>query len=237
MTASLSTPTAPPPARGVRAAARRRAQATSSDEAEPEVVAEAPTPPRTPARPAERSVGTLWKVVAVLGVLGTVGFGLAWRGAEGRAATEDGVTPAAVEMRDAARSFAVALTNFDAATIDADFDRIVEFATGDFATEADRFYDDEIRTQLREARATSRSEVRDLYVQRFDGASGSVFVVVDQTIANDLSPRPVTDVLRIDLGLRLVEGEWLVSSVDVLDAPVADQAGAAGLDDTTDGGG
>jgi hypothetical protein len=206
VTASLSTPTAPPPAREA-------------------------------ARPPERSVGTFWKVVAVLGVLGTIGFGLAWRGAEGRAATADGVTPAAVEMRDAARSFAVALTNFDAATIDADFDRIVEFATGDFAAEADRFYDDEIRTQLRDARATSRSEIRDLYVQRFDGASGSVFVVVDQTIANDLSPRPVTDVLRIDLGLRLVEGEWLVSSVDVLDAPAADQADAAGLDDTTDGGG
>lgn len=182
-----------------------------------------------------RSVGRLWKVAAVLGALATIGFALAWRGAEGRATTDDGLSPAVVEMRTAAREFAVALTNFDAATIDADFDRIVAMATGDFAEEADRFYDDEIRADLREARATSRSEVRDLYVQRYDGASGSVFAVVDQTVANNLSPRPVTDVLRVELGLRRVDDEWKVSTVDVLDAPAAAQAD--GLDATTDGGG
>jgi hypothetical protein len=190
------------------------------------------TPPRSRAagRPTP-SAGTAWKIVAVLGVLGTIGFGLAWRGAESKATTEDGLAPAVVDMRTAGREFAVALTNFDAGTIDADFDRILDFATGDFAEEADRFYDEEIRTQLRQAQATSRSEIRDIYVQSFSGDSGEVFFTADQTIANNLSPQPITDTLRVELGMVRVEGEWKVRTVEVLEAPPGAQLDAAGLDE------
>lgn len=187
------------------------------------------TPPRKPAhrsRAAARptpSAGTVWKVLAVLGVIGTIGFALAWRAADGQAATEDGLAPAVVEMRTTGREFAIALTNFDASTIDADFDRILDFATGDFAEEADRFYDEEIRTQLRDAQATSRSEIRDIYVQSFDGDTGVVFFVADQTVANNLSPQPITDTLRVELGMLRVEGEWKVRTVEVLDAPAGSQ--------------
>jgi hypothetical protein len=175
------------------------------------------------------TAGTMWKVVAVLGVLGTIAFGLAWRAASGDAVTADGLSPDVVEMRTAGREFAIALTNFDAATIDADFDRIVDSATGDFAEEADRFYDEDIRTQLRDAQATSRSEIRDIYVQSFAGDSGRIFFVADQTVANNLSPQPITDVLRVELGMALVDGEWKVRTVVVLDAPPGTQLGASGL--------
>ncbi|HYI60749.1 MAG TPA: hypothetical protein VEW93_02975, partial [Acidimicrobiales bacterium] len=185
---------------------------------------------RAVARPTP-SAGTVWKVLAVLGVLGTIGFGLAWRSADARAVTEDGLAPEVVAMRDAGREFAIALTNFDAGTIDADFDRIVDFATGDFAEEADRFYDEEIRSQLREAQATSRSEIRDIYVQSFSGDTGVVFFTADQTIANNLSPQPITDTLRVELGMVEVEGEWKVRTVEVLDAPAGSQLDASNLED------
>jgi len=134
-------------------------------------------------------------------------------------------------MRTAGREFAIALTNFDASTIDADFDRIVDFATGDFAEEADRFYDEEIRSQLREAQATSRSEIRDIYVQSFAGDTGVVFFTADQTVANNLSPQPLTDTLRVELGMARVGGDWKVRTVEVLDAPPGAQLDAAGLAD------
>lgn len=187
-----------------------------------------PARSRAAARPTP-STATMWKVIAVLGVLGTIGFGLAWRTADSRAATEDGLAPEVVAMRTSGREFAIALTNFDAATIDADFDRILDFATGDFAEEADRFYDEEIRTQLREAQATSRSEIRDIYVQSFSGDTGVVFFTADQTVANNLSPQPITDTLRVELGMVREDGDWLVRTVEVLDAPPGTQLDASGL--------
>jgi hypothetical protein len=190
----------------------------------------APTRSRAAARPTP-STGTVWKVLAVLGVLGTIGFGLAWQAADSRATTQDGLAPEVVDMRTAGREFAIALTNFDAGTIDADFDRIVDFATGDFAEEADRFYDEEIRSQLREAQATSRSEIRDIYVQSFSGDTGVVFFTADQTVANNLSPQPITDTLRVELGMVRVDGAWKVRTVEVLDAPPGSQLEGSGLAD------
>lgn len=225
---SPTAPTTPAPTPGTRKA---------RTEAEEEAPSPPPAPPKAPkgrsraaARPTP-STGTVWKVLAVLGVLGTIGFGLAWRTAESNAATEDGLAPAVVDMRTAGREFAIALTNFDASTIDADFDRIVDFATGDFAEEADRFYDEEIRSQLRDAQATSRSEIRDIYVQSFSGDTGVVFFTADQTVANNLSPQPITDTLRVELGMIRVEGEWKVRTVEVLDAPPGSQLDASGLAD------
>ncbi|WCO65015.1 hypothetical protein PO878_10945 [Iamia majanohamensis] len=182
---------------------------------------------RRAGRPVPRAA-TAWKVLAVVGIVGTVGFGLAWRTAESRAVTEDGLSPAAVEMRAAGRDFAIALTNFDADTIDADFDRILAAADGQFAEEAERFYDEEVRADLRDARATSRSEISEIYVQGFDGDRGSVFAVVDQTVANNLSPQPVTDTLRVDIGLQRSGADWKVVEVDVLDAPIPAQAAQPG---------
>lgn len=231
---------------GTRRQARDRAREEAAGERRRSPGRPAPAtgdeaPPASPA-PRSRAAGrpipsaaTVWKVVAVLGVLGTIGFGLAWRGAEGRAAGSDGLSPEVVEMRSAAREFAIALTNFDAATIDADFDRIVAAATGEFADEADRFYDEEIRRQLRDAQATSRSEIRDLYVQSFSGDTGSAFAVVDQTVANNRSPQPVTDTLRVELGMAVVDGEWRVRSVEVLEAPPGAQADMTGLADEPGG--
>lgn len=197
----------------------------------PKATKEAPARSRASGRPVPTSAGTIWKVLAVVGLLGTIGFGIAWRTAQSGAVTEDGLSPQVVDMRTAARDFAIALTNFDAATIDADFDRIVESATGEFAEEADRFYDEQIRADLRDAQASSQSEIRDIYVQDFAGDTGSVFAVVDQTVVNNLSPQPVTDTLRVELGMARVDGDWKVRTVEVLDAPAGSQLDGSGLAD------
>lgn len=216
------------PASKAEAPSTDGAAKAASAKAAPAKDGAAPARSRAAGRPVP-SASTAWKIVAVLGVLGTIGFAIAWRTTQADAVTEDGLSPKVVEMRTAARDFAIALTNFDAATIDADFDRIVDAATGEFAEEADRFYDEQIRSDLRDAQASSQSEVRSLYVQEFAGDRGTVFAVVDQTVVNNLSPRPVTDTLRVELGMARVDGRWKVQTVEVLDAPASAQLGGSGL--------
>lgn len=166
----------------------------------------------------------LLAVLAALGLVGTAAFGWAWNG-ERRADADQ------ASMAGAAREFLVALTNFDGATVDRDFDTIIGFATGDFAAEADRFFGSDVRAALKEVQAASRGEIRSLYVQDFSGDRGRVFAVVDQTIANNRFPAPQADELRLDLGLQRTGGGWRVYDVKVLQAPVESIAPQAATGD------
>src|SRR3954451_14141796 len=82
-------------------------------------------------------------VLALVGLTGTLAFGLAWNHARARNSSVNGA-------KAAARNFLTALTNFDGKTIDADFDRIIGYGTGAFAQQADQFYaDKDTRSALR----------------------------------------------------------------------------------------
>lgn len=195
---------------------------------------------RTPARTGHRPVTRRWPrrhlpwLVAAAGLLGTVGFATAWQveRSAGTAVTSvdaDGEETGA--MLAVARDFSAALTNFDGAEIDADVTRIADLATGEFRTQLDTFFSSDLRTQLKEAQASSRGEVRDAYVQRSEGDRGTVFVVVDQTIANNRSPQPQADTMRMELGLLETEAGWRVNRVSVISAPT----GASTLPTTGEG--
>ncbi len=169
-------------------------------------------------------------VLAVAGLAGTLFFGFAWN----RERTADA---AEASMRTTASDFLVALFDFDGRTIDDDFDNIMSYATGQFADQAEaQFADDDTRAALREVQASSRVEVRDLFVQSFDGDRGRVFAVVDQTIANNQFPQPRSDQVRLEVGLRRVDGDWKVATLDVLEAPAAQAAVAGGTVPTGSGG-
>lgn len=171
-------------------------------------------------------------LLALLGLLGTLGFGVAWWQADdGGTTVSSGDGPSAA-MLTAAEDFSEALTNFDGATIDRDTDRIVARSTGEFRDQVDEFFGSDVRKQLKEAQASSRGEVRSAFVQAQDGDRGSVFVVADQTIANNQSPKPRSDTLRMELGMERVDGRWRVARVDVLTAPSGGSTSAAGLDST-----
>jgi Mce-associated membrane protein len=179
-----------------------------------------------------RFLGRVWRsmgneramaVVAVIGVLGTLVFGGLW-------VTDRRADQGEQAMAGTAEEFLLALTNFDAATVDEDFDTIVDLGTGDFHDQADQFFGSDVREALKEVQASSRGEVRDLYVQSFDGDRGRVFAVVDQTIANNRFPQPQADQLRVELTLRHTGGSWLISDVLVLEAPTAAAGTATAVD-------
>jgi len=176
-------------------------------------------------------------VLALLGLIGTLAFGLAWVNGRDDGSGGAGPSDASAELLRAAKAFSKDLTNFDGATIDRDFDRITAQAAGEFRTQADQFFSSEVRTQLKEAQASSRGEVRSAFVQTVDGDRGTVFVVVDQTIANNASPQPQADTLRMELGLVQRDGTWKVERVSVLTAPSGGATSPAGETSTTEGAG
>jgi Mce-associated membrane protein len=158
-------------------------------------------------------------LLAVLGIAGTVGFGLAWTGLHDQQLGE-------TQARAAARSFLVDLTNFDAKTVDADFSAVSAMATGPFASQAEKFFNSAIRQELEQALASSRGQIRALFVQTYGGGQATVYGVVDQLYANDKIGAPRTDVLRVVLTMARVQGNWKVADVTVLQGPSQDSPGS-----------
>jgi hypothetical protein len=149
-------------------------------------------------------------LVALAGVAGTVGFGLAWSNGNAQQTGE-------AQAKATASTFLTALTNFDAKSIDADFSRITGMATGNFSNQANKFFGSSIRQKLQTALATSRGQIRDIYVESYGGGQASVYSVIDQVYANNTSKTPRSDVLRVVVNLTQQPAGWKVSNVTVLE--------------------
>jgi hypothetical protein len=150
-------------------------------------------------------------VVAVLGIAGTILFGLRWKELHDDEQARQDVEQAAGEFLDA-------LFEWDGATIDPDFDRILDFATGQFEEEAQAtFADDETRQALREGQAASRADSLDIFVRSLNGEDARVFAVVDVTAVNAEFPDRRADTVRIEIGMTREGGDWKVYDVNLLD--------------------
>jgi uncharacterized membrane protein YgcG len=115
--------------------------------------------------------------------------------------------------------FLLALTNFQAGTVDADFNKLESYATGQFESQLATFLSTDIRQALAQKQAVSRGQIRDLYVQSLAGGQAVTFSDIDQTIANLSFSTPEQDELRIVLNLQKVGHTWKISDVTVLQAP------------------
>jgi Mce-associated membrane protein len=166
-----------------------------------------------PGRPGRGRKGVVaLAIVAVLGVAGTVTFWQKWSGLNGR-------QQASAQASQSARTFLVALTNFDAKSVDRDFSQITAMATGPFARQANQFFNSSIRQQLENALASSRGQVRSLYVQSVGGGQATVYAVVDQLYVNRTLSAPQSDVLRVVVQLSETGGTWKIADVTVLEGP------------------
>jgi hypothetical protein len=173
---------------------------------------------------AERARGKgprrLTSVLAVLGLAGTAVFGVLWA----TASTSSSQDPA---MTSAARSFLTDLTNFNAKTIDADFNSITSMATGTFSGQASKFFNSSIRTELQSALAESRGQIRNLYTQSDNGSQAAVYGVIDQVYVNNKISTPQSDVLRVVVNLQQVQGSWKIADVTVLEGATPASTGTA----------
>jgi hypothetical protein len=151
-------------------------------------------------------------VLAGLAAAAAVVFAALWLGLRSQAAPRE-------EVEATARGFLLALTNFDAATIDRDVSEIRSYAVGDFAQEVRETFSPDRIEAIRESEATSVGRIRDVFVQSVRGDTASAFGVVNETVQNTASPAPTSDVLRVELVLVETTEGWKVSSVQILQSP------------------
>jgi hypothetical protein len=177
-------------------------------------------PPSGPSRRAFRIVS----VVAALGLLGTIVFGVLYATGGSGGQVQD---PAVLS---ASRTFLTDFFNFTPKTVDADFSAITAMATGNFSSQANQFFNSTIRKQLQTADASSRGQVRYLAVQQEGNPPGtaSIYAVVDQTYANNKSTSLGSDVVRLTADLQQVNGAWKISNVTVLEGATPASAGNSG---------
>ncbi len=172
-----------------------------------------PTKPIGPGRAAQGRAGRLaLAVIAVAGIAGTIVFERAWSNLNAQQAM-------AAQARSVATTFLSDLTNFNAKTVDSDFARLTRMATGSFATQANRFFNSSIRQQLETALASSRGQIRDMYVQQVAGNQAQVYAVIDQLYVNRTLSAPQSDVLRVVVELVDKAPTWKISDVTVLEGP------------------
>lgn len=170
--------------------------------------------PRRPTRSLRRVAASRslpWALL-VLSLAGAVAFGALWWG-------ERAEDSRRADVRATAAGFLVALTNFDASTIEADVEEIRSYAIGQFADEVDETFNQERLAAIQEGRASSAGEIRSLFVQELGQDSASVFGVVDETVANAAAPTPREDVLRVEVEMIETDEGWKVGRVEILQSP------------------
>jgi hypothetical protein len=123
------------------------------------------------------------------------------------------------EVRDTARRFLLALTNFSAQRIEDDVEEIRAFGVGQFAEEVEQTFSEERLAAIRENQVVSTGRVESVFVQSLEGSTASVFAVVNETIVNASLTAPRADVLRVELEMIETPDGWKVSTVEILQSP------------------
>ncbi len=147
----------------------------------------------------------LWLVLVVALVAAAVFFGLKARSAEQRESSRD----AALQ---AARQEALNLTSVDGTDLDADLQRVLQGASGQFRTEfaaqAER-----LKQLLTENEVRAEGRVLDAGIVRYDDDSATALVVVDSLVKNKSAPDGQNRNYRMQLVLDHVGDRWLTSSL------------------------
>ena len=118
--------------------------------------------------------------------------------------------------------------NFNAKTVDSDFNAVTRMATDAFRA-GKQFFNTSIRKALEQALAESRGQIRYLEVQSENQGDGtaSVYAVIDQTYVNNKITSPHADVVRLISDLQQVGGVWKISNVTVLEGATPASASSA----------
>ena len=154
-------------------------------------------------------------IVALVGVVGTIAFGLLWAlnvSASGASSVQSG-------SRLAAQQFLTDFTTFDPSTVTQTFNRIQALSTGNFARQAKVEFSASLRQQLQAANASTQGQVRYLELQSYSSTEASYYADVVQTYSNNKTSGPQSDELRLVVSLALVHGQWKISGVTSLDTP------------------
>jgi glutaredoxin 2 len=111
---------------------------------------------------------------------------------------------------------ALQLTTFTGAGIDAWVEDTKVLATGQFAQDLSKQYDQKLRKDLREFDVKSVGELINSFVQSIEGDEALVFTVLRQATQYPTFEQTVEDEVRFEIILQRVGGDWLVSDAKLL---------------------
>lgn len=153
-----------------------------------------------------RRIGLLAAVLVAVLALALSGI-LGWKLHEANA-----VDDASAAALDAARRYAVVLTSVSSDDLDANFDAVLDGATGEFK---DMYAQssEQLRQLLVDNQATAEGVVIEAGVKSATPSKVEVLLFVDQTVTNTVSPEPRLDRSRVVMTMELVDGRWLASDV------------------------
>lgn len=155
-------------------------------------------------------------MVAILGVAGTITFGLLWAHDQSQ---QSGAKSVEAGSRSAAQQFLTDFTTFSPSTVNRTFADIQAMSTGNFANQAKAEFSASLRQQLQAANASTQGQVRYLELQAYTSSAATYYADVVQTYSNNKTSGPQSDELRLVVSLSLVHGQWKVAAVTSLDTP------------------
>lgn len=169
-----------------------------------------PVPPRSARGPLRRVL----RPVSLLSVGLVLSLVLAgWMGLKVR--SDNRLDDARREAVAVAQTYAVNLTTYDYAKLDADFARVLDASTGGFRTEYTAA-SESLRTLIAKFKATATGKVLSTAVLSISTGRAELLLFVDQTVNNSNTEAPRIDRTRMRMGLEKQDGRWLISSLDLV---------------------
>jgi Mce-associated membrane protein len=145
---------------------------------------------------------------AAAAVLGIAGF-LGWQVEQ-----QNDIRVAGKAALAVAQSYAATLTSIDPANVDANFDQVLNGATGEFKDMYSQSAS-QLRQVLIDNKATSKGIVVDSAIKSATKTRVEVLLFIDQSITNTVNPQPRIDRSRVAMTMELVDKRWLASKVDI----------------------
>lgn len=136
-----------------------------------------------------------------------------WFGLEARSDTKREDARRAVVA--AATGYAVDLTTYDHARLDADFQKVLDNSIGDFRSEYTAA-SDSLRKFIAQFKAKATGKVLESAVLSGDSKRAVVLLFVDQTVTNANAKDPRIDRSRMKMELEKQGGRWLISGLDLV---------------------
>jgi Mce-associated membrane protein len=114
----------------------------------------------------------------------------------------------------AASAGTVAVLSYKSDTAQSDFATAKAYLTGDFLTYFEQFTQQVVTPALQQKGVRTTAAVVKAGVNRLDSDSASVLLFVNQTTSSVQNPEPRIASSSVNVGLRNVHGQWLISSFD-----------------------
>ncbi|MED5810826.1 DUF3329 domain-containing protein [Mycolicibacterium sp. 050232] len=155
-----------------------------------------------------RDLVVIGLTLVFVGLAGAAGF-FGWQYKQQRDVAAAGEAALA-----AAQQFATALTSINTNAIDNDFQQVIAGSTGDFKDTYSQSAG-QLRQVLIDNKAASKGSVTDAAIKSASKDQVDVLLFVDQQISNTARPEPREDRSRVAVTMKLVDGRWLASHVEL----------------------